>query len=465
MRRLAVLVCLVGCGFEPPLEPTDAVVPEVRFAFPGSVTDETVGNATVFVELSAPTTVEVSVGIGVVEGGTASADNDYDLQVSEVRFAPGERSIEVPIAIVSDTLTESDENLVLELRAPENATLGADRTHELTISANILPKISFVTGTQALAEAINTQQFPVQLTSPSTSDVLFAYSVTGTATLGADHALMSGMKTLPAGMTTINIDAPILDDGTDEEDETIDVALTALSGAVVGLTRTRQHKILDDDLAPILGFTAPTATTGETGTATITVTLAAVSAKTATVNYAVEPGSASAADFTATPGTLTFPPGTTSQTFTVAITEDQLDEPDETFRISLTNLVNGTAGQLTYDLTITDDDNASVIAFDTGSSSAEEDRGDRSIRIELDRASGRDITFNIDVGGDAQKGVRFDIPAGPYTISAGSTTFDLVVDLRDTAGNQGNETATFTLVGLADATLGSPATHTLTITE
>jgi hypothetical protein len=466
MRRLAVgLLCLVGCGFDPkPLDP-NAVVPEVRFAFSTSVTDETVGNATVFVELSEPTTNEVTVGIGVIEGGTASDGSDYDLQQSEITFEPGLRSIEVPIAIVSDSLAESDENLLLELRAPRGATLGATTTHDLKISANILPKISFQTGTQALAEGITTQQFPVQLDGPSTSDVLFAYSVTGSATLGSDHQFASGMLTIPAGTTMLPINAAILDDPTDEDDETIDVSLTALSGAVVGQNRTRQHKIVDDDLPPILGFTAAAATTPETGTATITVTLAIASAKTVSASYSVAAGSASTADFTTTAGTVTFAPGVTSQTFTVTITPDNLDEPDETITISLGNLVNGTAGTLTQELTITDDDNAPNLAFESESSDAEEDRGDRTIRIRLSDPSGQNVSFNISITGTATRGERYDVPNGPFTIAAGATTFDLPVDMQDTPGNQGSQTAIFTLTTPSNATLGTPATHTLTITE
>jgi hypothetical protein len=469
MRRLAVsLLCLVGCGFDPKVLDPNAVVPEVRFAFPSSITDETVGNATVFVELSEPTTNEVTVGIAVIEGGSATAGSDYDLQLSEITFAPGLRSLEVPIAIVSDSLAESDENILLELRAPFGATLGTMTTHDLKISANILPKISFATGTQALAEAVNSQQFPVQLDNPSTSDVLFAYSVTGSATLGSDHQLASGTLTLLAGMMAMPINATILDDGTDEEDETIDVALTALSGAVVGQNRTRQHKILDDDNPPILGFTAAAGTTAETGTATITVTLAIASAKTVSASYSVAAGSASAADFTTTSGTLTFTPGETSKSFTIAITDDALFEGNETLTLSLTNLVNATAGQLTQELTITDDDTAPTVEFETTSSTEDEDNeNDRTLRIRLNKVSGLDVTFTVNTSGSATPGDDFTSPGGTFTISAGQQTTDaFVVQIRRSAPlNEPEETAIFTLATPSNATLGNQATHTITITE
>lgn len=472
MRRLAVgLLCLVGCGFDPAVPDPNAVVPEVRFSFATSVTDETVGNANVFVELSEPTTAEVTVGIGVVEGGTASADSDFDLQLGEVRFAPGETSVEVPVAIVSDTVVEDDENVLLELRSPMGATLGATRTHDLKISANILPKISFATGTAMVLENVSSQQFPVQLSNASTSDVLFAYSVGGTATLGKDHSLAAGMLTLPAGQTMISINAPILDDPTDEENETIVIGLTALSGAVVGQNRTRQHLILDDDNAPVLGFTAATGTTNETGSATITVTLAIASAKTASASYSVTAGSASAADFTTTSGTVTFAPGVISQTFTVAITEDTLYENNETFTISLTNLSNATAGQLTHDLTITDNDPIPEVEFQSTSSTVDEDEvSTHNVRVTLSAASGLETTFSLNVSGTATRGGGsgddYDVSNGPFTIPAGQTTVDIPVTIRQNApGSEGPETAILTITGPSNATTGNQGTHTLTITE
>src|SRR5258707_10111576 len=68
-----------------------------------------------------------------------------------------------------------------------------------------------------------------------------------------------------------------------------------------------------------------------TTNAVLTVSLSAASAQTVTVNYATANGTATAgADYVSTNGTLTFLPGETSQTITVAVLGDVLDELDET---------------------------------------------------------------------------------------------------------------------------------------
>ena len=93
--------------------------------------------------------------------------------------------------------------------------------------------------------------------------------------------------------------------------------------------------ITDDDGQPVAldqrRRRSPRGTAGTTN-ATFTVTLSAASGQTVTVDYATADGTATApADYTATPGTLTFAPGQTTKTVTVPVIGDTLDEANETF--------------------------------------------------------------------------------------------------------------------------------------
>ncbi|HEX8149367.1 MAG TPA: PQQ-dependent sugar dehydrogenase [Pyrinomonadaceae bacterium] len=80
------------------------------------------------------------------------------------------------------------------------------------------------------------------------------------------------------------------------------------------------------------------------------------------VDYATADGTASSRkDYTAARGTLHFAPGETLKEFTVLVTDDETDEPDETLTLTLSNFV-GSRGQLeaipSRVLTIQDDDAA-----------------------------------------------------------------------------------------------------------
>lgn len=461
-RACLGLLVVVGCSFDPKAEPPGEL-PVVSFGADGSQTDEGVGTEMVVLKLSKPALEPVTVKVSVV-GGDATGD-DYMLASAEVRFDVGQSASFAPVTIVDDGVSEGEEKALLELANPVGATIGEFPRHELRIAPGLLPRLNFQPGTMTYDEPIATQSFPVTLDSLSTTEVVYAFSVTGSATLGDDHMLMSGMRTIPPNTMTDSIAATIVNDLLDEYDETIELSLTALSGAVIGVNRGRMHTIRDEDAPPTIGFSNVT-TTPETGTATVTVTLSAVSGKEIKADYSAAPGSASQADFTPTTGTLTFPAGTTTQTFTVTVSTDALDEDDETIALSLGNLVEVGAGQTTQNLTILDDDATPTLSFETALSNGDEDNGTATVRIVLSAISGRDVTFSINTSGIATQPADYSIPNGPYTIPAGQRTFDLVVTLvKDGGPPEGPETAIFTLANLTNADPADPATHTLTIVD
>ena len=84
---------------------------------------------------------------------------------------------------------------------------------------------------------------------------------------------------------------------------------------------------------------------GNTGSvnAIFTVTLSTASSRPVTVHYATADGTASAGnDFTAASGDVTFAPGQTSKTISVAVRGDRLAEPTETFVVNLSAATNAT---------------------------------------------------------------------------------------------------------------------------
>ena len=93
-----------------------------------------------------------------------------------------------------------------------------------------------------------------------------------------------------------------------------------------------------------------------TGNATFKVTLNAASGQTVTVGYATSNGTATApSDYTSTSGTLTFTPGTLTQTISVPIINDTIYEGSETFNVILSGPSNATISTGTGVGTIKDD--------------------------------------------------------------------------------------------------------------
>lgn len=105
---------------------------------------------------------------------------------------------------------------------------------------------------------------------------------------------------------------------------------------------------------------------GNSGTGQLNIQLtlnAAPLSSSASVSYATEDGSAKAgSDFVAQSGTVTFAAGETTKTISIGIIGDTSVEPDETFRLRLSNTVGVIAPKNVATVTIVNDDSASGVA-------------------------------------------------------------------------------------------------------
>jgi hypothetical protein len=187
--------------------------------------------------------------------------------------------------------------------------------------------------------------FTVTLSLASSQTVTVNYATAnGTATAGSDYTATTGTVTFAPGATSQTITVAVLGDTRNEANETFFVNLSTPSNATIA-DGQGQGTILNDDALPALSINNVTVTEGNTGTtpAVFTVTLSVASGQTVTVNYATADGKATAgSDYTATAGTLTFTPGATSQTITVAVLGDTVKESTETFFVNLSNATNAT---------------------------------------------------------------------------------------------------------------------------
>ena len=116
---------------------------------------------------------------------------------------------------------------------------------------------------------------------------------------------------------------------------------------------------IDDDDGPgvRVGDRTVTEPTGSTATATFDVTLSAASVQPVTLSYTTADGTATAgADYVAAAGTITFPPGGTTATVAVDVVGDAVDEPNETFHVVLSNVVDAAPADPTGNGFIVDDD-------------------------------------------------------------------------------------------------------------
>ena len=300
--------------------------------------------------------------------------------------------------------------------------------------------------------------FTVTLSHASGRSVSVSYATADvTATAGSDYNAVSGTLSFAPGVTTQTVTVPVRGDILDEANETFTVNLTNPVNATI-TTALGTGTIIDDDPTPSLVINNVSVTEGNSGTvnAVFTVTLSAASGRVVTVNYATANGSAtSPADYAATSGTLTFATGVTSQTITVAVNGDVLNEGNETFNVNLSNAVNATIADSQGVGTIVDDDplpslvinNVSVTEGNTGTTNA-------VFTVTLSAASGRTVTVNYaTANGTATSTSDYMAVSGTLTFAAGTTTQQITVPVRGDTVNEATETFNVNLSGATNATI------------
>lgn len=312
----------------------------------------------------------ISVDYCTVDG-SALAPTDYASTSGTLVFVDGgplTQTITVPI--VRDNIFESDEGYSVVLSNPQGATLEVDTGFGTIVNDDGFPgpaidDVSQIEGTGGTTTFV----FTVSLSNPSATPVEFSVNtVDGSATAPADYtAIDPTVISFPPLLTSQQVSVSVVPDALVEEDETFQVEVhpvpdrPAAGGQPLAVAT---GTILDDD-EPSLSVDDVSVVEGTgagTTVAVFNVTLSASPRQGEPVSlaYSTSDGSAVApADYASTAGNLSFSAGgPLSQTVSVPIVRDALDENDETFQLVLSDAVAATIADGTGVATILDDDAA-----------------------------------------------------------------------------------------------------------
>jgi PKD repeat protein len=259
--------------------------PTVQLSVASLTVNEGDGTATLDVLLSAASSTAVTVHY-TASDGTARAGSDYTATSGTLTFAPNETSQPILIPISNDAADEENETVTLTLSNPSNATLGSPASTGLTIvDDDAPPEVRFSAATGASAENSGTATLVVTLSAASGKSITVNYATSnGTATAGSDYTATSGTLTFAPNETSKSFPVTILDDTTDEPDETITLALTTPTNAALGTPGTATLTITDNDptTPPPPTVTAQFSATPTTGNPPLTVTFTDASIGTIT---------------------------------------------------------------------------------------------------------------------------------------------------------------------------------------
>jgi uncharacterized repeat protein (TIGR01451 family) len=260
-----------------------------------------------------------------------------------------------------------------------------------------------------------------------------------------------------------SFNVPILEDNIFEGNELFNVALNTPVGALLG-TAAGSVTIADNDAAPTISIVDGNGSE-PVGPATLNVVLSNPTTQTVTVDFSSAGVSAiSGTDFQPVSGTLTFNPLVTSQPINVTILDDALDEPNETFTITLTNPNNAAILDGSGTGTIIDNDGPPALTIsDVALPEGNVGTTNFQFTVTLSPSSGQQVTVDYTTQNvSAAAGSDYTTTAGTLTFVPGDTSETINVPVSGDVTVEPNETFTVVLSNAPLAILaGSSGTGTI----
>jgi len=420
---------------------------------------------------STPITVEFATA-DITGGNGATAGSDYTATSGTLTFAAGVTSRTITVTINGDTTVEENETFQLLLSDPVGAELEGTGTVTGTIVNDDGPRVSIspVTTTLAEGDTNSTATFVISVTDFDEDDVVVTYAtVAGSATAGNDYIATSGTLTFTAeDHEPKTVMVTIVGDEIGEVDETFSVQLSNPQGGTIA--QGTASITLDNDDEPAITITGP-ANKNENangGKYVLTATLSEESEERVTVVWNTANDSAQAgSDYTATGGTLTFEPGTTTALFTVQVTGDTTIENDEQFKIVLSNPDNASLPQTEFLADILNDDLPTVSISTTSGTEGDSGTTNFVFTVALSQAINSQVTVVFNTANGIATSADND-----YVPTSGTLTFEpnqlsttvTVQVVGDTRPENANETFRVDLsapVGAILSTTNASATATI----
>ena len=380
--------------------------------------------------LEGPSSRDVTVRYRT-RAGTAAAGDDYDdgfeSAPRQLRIVAGDTSATVSVPTVWDTLDEDNESLELVLSDPQGAVIVAGSASGTIIDDDPLPELR-VSNTEASEGVGASAVFTLSLGEASGRDVTVAYStVDVTAAAGSDYTAPAAgaMETITAGSTTATVSVPLVNDDVAEEVETfrlvVSSAVNASRGDSVGVATVTD----DDGLVQILVDDPAAVYEGDGASAVFTVRLSrAHPTEAVNVDFATADGTAIAgADYTHTSDTLTFAATETVKTVSVALINDDVAEPAETFGLVLSSPgSNAELGDGEATVLIRDDDGLPTVSVTDAATRTE--GATASFTVTLSRAVPQEVTVDYATRTDPTAAAETAaVPGQDYTAASGTVTF------------------------------------------
>ena len=399
-------------------------------------------------------TVVIPIETAELDGATGA---DYSVP-SNVTFNSGETSQSFVFTATHDTVDDDGERVRLSFGTPpDRVSEGARYETTVSITDDDYPilTVQFGQDSQGVGEG---ETVNVTITLSANPERTVTIPVTSTGKDGAtstDYSVPASVI-FNEGETLKTVAFMAAEDDDDDDDESVKLGFgSALPARVTAGTRTETTLNIGDDDDPVVTvmFAQTTHTVDEGDTQQVTVSVSADPERTIIIPIGTtHQGTASGADYSGVPPSVTFNSGETSKTFDFEATQDEIDDDGEGVKLGFGTMPDprvsaGTPDEVTVN--INDDDTADIVLSPMSLTVTEGGSSDYTVRLATEPTVDVTVTISGHAGTDLTlTGNRLNGDALTFTPDNWSTPQTVTVAAgHDLDGVNDNETLTHTAGG------------------
>ena len=220
----------------------------IAFSAPTYLISETGTTATVTITRSGGAAAGVTVDF-ITAGGTATPDVDFTAITNTLTFGSNAARLTFTIDIADDSDAEGNETVFMAISNPTGGGRLGTRTNAVLTIEDDEKSLQFSSATYEISEGVRNLVVTVNRGGPLKGAITVQYATSaGTATAGSDYTTRTGTLSFSSGSKSKTISIPIINDTTDEENETFTITLSnPTAGVVLGANDEATVTIVDND--------------------------------------------------------------------------------------------------------------------------------------------------------------------------------------------------------------------------
>jgi len=236
------------------IEPCETPAPVLRVGN-AAVTESRQGTVSVSVPLSLNVENDTVTASYTLQPQTAGSA-DFVVKSGSVKLKKGRLVSSIPVTVTGDSVAESDEMFEVVVTSV-TPSIGVERAVGTVTIRNApsaaLPAlnagdVAVVEGDEPVTSTIDLVYATVSLSKRLTTPLVVDYTTAdGTALTASDYEAVTGSVTIPTKSNSVKIPVVVLNDDSDEDDQTFTLNISTTSGSVTIGQSVATVTILDDD--------------------------------------------------------------------------------------------------------------------------------------------------------------------------------------------------------------------------